>query len=92
MSKNGLPRLRIHHMKNIVSEAVCPICKSDLVKVEVAINRKWWSAPSFLFSESVLEHRRLKSSWVTFMTPYRSAEGLLCTNCGVLVVAPMITE
>lgn len=71
----------------------CPICKSELEDVEVALQRNWLNALAFAFGSSVLQIRRQQKNekWETYMTQWRNAKGLHCKECKALVVAPTKT-
>lgn len=68
----------------------CLVCGSLLVEVEAALNRTFANALLSPLGSSQLQIRRSKSSWMPFMNPARSAEGLYCPKCGSLTLAPSI--
>jgi len=74
------------------SHAKCPICSDLLVPVEGALNRTWSNAILTSFGSSQLQIRMANRSWMPFMNPGRSAQGLYCTKCGSLTLAPTIKK
>lgn len=68
----------------------CPICQGLLVEVQSALNRSLLNAFLTGWGSSELQIRLHGGSWMTFMTPSRSAAGLYCAECGSLTLAPTI--
>ncbi|MES2593902.1 MAG: hypothetical protein V4662_01120 [Verrucomicrobiota bacterium] len=68
----------------------CPICQELLVEVEAGLNREIANAILTGFGSSELQIRLPDGGWKTYMTPERDANGLLCTSCGSLTLAPTI--
>lgn len=57
-------------------------------KVEAGLNRSWGNVILTSYGSSQLQIRQESGPWHTYMTPSRSAEGLYCTDCGALTIAP----
>ena len=70
----------------------CPNCNDLLVPVEASLNRSILNAVFFGFGSSQLQIRLEKGRWKRFMTPSQNAEGLYCTSCGALTLAPSLPE
>jgi len=69
----------------------CPLCGDLLVEVEASVNRTLTNMILTGFGSSELQIRlKNDGDWMPYMRPERSAEGLLCTKCGALTVAPTI--
>jgi phage FluMu protein Com len=69
----------------------CSFCGDLLVEVEAALNRDWLNVLFTSFGSSELQIRTKSGSWMPFMKPSRSAQGLYCTKCGALTIAPSIS-
>lgn len=70
------------------SPSYCALCGDLLVEVEAALNR----SSGTITGNSSLEIRLAGKSWVPFMNEDRSAQGLYCTRCGALTIAPSLSR